>query len=204
MVALRWSVRCRFRTLGGVVIRPRKVSSPVQPCPGPALFASASIQVPPSLRGGCGLRRIDATTRDSDFSRRPARLGGVHPHGRGVGTLPSHGPRPSCLPWAPFLSCRPRGPRRNPRRPWDDGGASRGGLRRSGSGPACRMWSFRGASDEVCLLCNPTVPTTSRLGFGLAASSRRSCFGREPSHSTGGTRTNVVTRFTGARRDDST
>ncbi len=140
----------------------------------------------------------------SDCSRRPARLGGYTPMDGGGGTLLSHGPRPPGLPWSPFLSCRPRGPRRDPRRPWDEGGASRGSLRRSGSGPACRMWNCRGSSDELCLRSDPTVASTSRLGFGLAASSRTSCFGREPSRSTVGTRTLVVTHSTGARRDDST
>ncbi len=98
MVAFRWSVRCRFRTLGGVVVRPRKVSSPVQPCPGPALFASASTQVPPLLRGGCGLRRIDATTgAPTARAARPA-LGGTPPWTGGVGRCcPTARDLPACL-----------------------------------------------------------------------------------------------------------
>ena len=53
---------------------------------------------PPSLRGGWGLRRIDATTRDSDFSRRPARLGGFAPLDGWLGRCrPTARDLPACL-----------------------------------------------------------------------------------------------------------
>ena len=68
-----------------------------------AVRARIDPSAPPSLRGGCGLRRIDATTRDSDFSRRPARLGGIAPLDGWLGRcrptardLPAYLGRPSC------------------------------------------------------------------------------------------------------------
>ena len=69
-------------------------------CRSLAVSACLDPSAPPSLAAGFTLRRVIATTRDSDYSSRPRRLGGFATlqgglsHGLAAGVLPAY---PVCL-----------------------------------------------------------------------------------------------------------
>jgi hypothetical protein len=77
--------------------------------------------------------------------------------------------------------------------------AAHGRLRPYGRGSALGSPS-RGSFDEIHGRCHRTVQSGSCFRVRPRGFFPDAAFGREPSHSTGGTRTRVDSRFTGARR----
>ena len=110
----------------------------------------------------------------------------------------THGGSSPGLPSLPFLSCRPRRPRRDFAPPRDCLIVAQGSLRRLASGSALGAL-FRGSLDGVHLRCNRTVQSESCFRVPPRGFFPDPAFGREQSNSTGRTRTRMATSFTGAR-----
>ena len=153
-------------------------------CPA---FARRRLYCPAGLHYYAGLRLLQP----------PAPPRWVRHLARRVESL-THGWSPPGLPCLPFLSCRPRRPRRDFAPPHDCLIVAHGSLRRLGSGSALGAL-FRGSLDGVHCRCNRTVQSGSCFRVPPHGFFPDPAFGREQSNSTGGTLTRMAASFTGAR-----